>query len=172
MNEPPSTLDAILATRREISSQILSVDEPTVQLVVFVLQGEWHAFHGDRIREILPYGTVHFIPGCPSSLEGVINVRGDIASVICLETLFGRPNTLPSRNTAILLGQGGGMESGIRVDEVVDVLEIPVSAIQAPPATLPDPLRPLALGVFTCHDRPVMVLNLDRLFEDYRRGLG
>ena len=172
MNIPSSTLDELLAIRREVSGRTVDVDEKTVQLVIFTLQGEWLAFHGDKIREILPYGRVFFVPGCPDSLEGVINVRGDIISVIRLEMLLGHPGTAPSQHASILLGQGGGMQSGIRVDEVLDVREVPESAILAPPGTLPDHLRPLVLGIVTIRTRPVLVLDLGRLFEDYQRGLG
>lgn len=168
MNE--TTLDQVLTGRREARQEIVNVDEPEVKLVIFALGNDWFAFHGEAILEILAQADVFFVPGCPPSLEGVINVRGDIASVIRLHDMLHLPDS-DTTNASVLLGRGGGIESGIRVDRVVDVVDLPQSTIQTPPATLPEHLRPLTLGVLRFQDQPVTVLNLDALFCSYARGL-
>jgi purine-binding chemotaxis protein CheW len=172
MEQEQNGLDKILSLRREASAEIVNVDEPTVKLVIFELGGEWFAFPGEAIREILPQVDIFFVPGCPSSLEGVINVRGDIESVIRLAELLGKPATETSVTSSILRGQGGGMHSGIRVDRVVDVLDVVQSAIQPAPTTLPEHMRRIVSGLMQHQDMPVAILDLDRIFEDYHRGLG
>lgn len=172
MEQEQSGLDRILGARREASAEIVNVDEPTLKLVIFELGGDWFAFPGEAIREILPPVDIYFVPGCPSSLEGVINVRGDIESVISLAELLGKPTGPMAPNSSILRGHGGGMHSGIRVDRVVDVLDVPHSAIQPPPATLPEHMRHIVSGLTRHQDAPVAVLDLDRIFADYQRGLG
>ncbi len=167
-----TTLDQVLTQRRDARREIVNVDEPTTKLVIFELGGEWFAFHGDRIREILAEADVFFVPGCPSSLEGVINVRGDIESVLGLHELLRQPAAATGRGSSILLGRGGGMSSGIRVERVVDVVDVLQSAIQPPPATLPDHMRAIVLGLLRFQDKPVAVLDLDRIFADYAKGLG
>lgn len=166
------TLDQVLTQRREANREIVNVDEPTTKLVIFELAGDWFAFYGERIREILSQVDVFFIPGCPTSLEGVINVRGDIESVIRLNDILHRPPGDTGRASSILLGQGGGMSSGIRVDEVIDVVDVVQSNIHPPPGTLPEHLRPIVLGILTFKDKPVAVLDLDQIFSDYSRSLG
>jgi len=170
MEQEQSGLDKVLSLRSSV--EIVNVDEPMVKLVVFELDGECFAFPGEAIAEIMPATDVYFIPGCPPSLEGVINVRGDIESVIRLSELLGKPAADPASSSSILRGQGAGMHSGIRVDRVVDVLDVVQSAIQAPPATLPEHLRRIVSGLMRYQDTPVVILDLDRLFEDYQRGLG
>ncbi|HEX5338535.1 MAG TPA: chemotaxis protein CheW [Gallionella sp.] len=169
MNE--TTLDQVLTGRREARQDIVNVDEPEVKLVIFALGNDWFAFHGTCIREILSHADVFFVPGCPPSLEGVINVRGDIASVIRLHDMLHLPNG-NAANSSILLGHGGGIESGIRVDHVVDVIDVPQSSIQAPPATQPEHMHSLTLGVLRFQEHPVTVLDLDAFFSGYARGLG
>ena len=166
------TLDQVLTQRREANREIVNVDEPTTKLVIFDLAGQWFAFHGERIREILSQVEVFFVPGCPASLEGVINVRGDIESVIRLNDILHLSSAEAGRASSILLGHGGGMSSGIRVDEVIDVLDVVQSNIHPPPGTLPEHLRPLVLGIMTFKEKPVAVLDLDKLFSDYGRSLG
>lgn len=169
MNE--TTLDQVLTRRREAQQDIVNVDEPAVKLVIFALGNDWFAFLGAHIGEILAHADVFFVPGCPPSLEGVINVRGDIASVIRLNEMLHLPDG-NAANSSILLGRGGGIDSGIRVDRIVDVVDVPQSSIQPPPSTLSDHMRPLTLGVLRFQEQPVTVLDLDALFADYARGLG
>jgi len=166
------TLDEVITQRRDARKEIVDVDQAMVKLVIFELGRDWFAFRGECIQEILANADVFFVPGCPPSLEGVINVRGDIESVIRLHTLLQLPDSPVGKASFVLLGRGAGMLSGIRVDRVVDVVDVPQSQVQAPPATLPDALRTVVSGVLRFQQRPVTVLDLDVLFADYARGLG
>lgn len=172
MNPQQLTLDNVLTQRREASREIVNVDEPTAKLVIFELHGEWYAFNGEKIREILSQVDVFFVPGCPAFLEGVINVRGDIESVIGLNELFQLPESADRSSFSYLLGRGAGMSSGIRVDQVVDVVDIPLSNIHQPPGTLPEQLRAIVSGILQFKGKPVTVLDLDRIFADYSHKLG
>lgn len=169
MSEP--TLDQILSQRRDARQEIVDVDAPTVKLVVFALGARWFAFPGERIREILAGAEVFFVPGCPASLDGVINVRGDIESVVRLHDLL-RIEGAAAPSSAILLGRSAAMSSGIRVDSVIDVVDVPQGDIHAPPASLPEHMRGFVTGVLRFQEHPVVVLDLDRIFADYARGLG
>lgn len=167
-----STFDQILTQRREARQSIVNVDEPQIQLVIFALGADWFAVHGERIREILAGGDVFFVPGSPPSMEGVINVRGDIESVIRLNDVLHLPESTQSAHSSILLGCTRQMTSGIRVDRVVDVVEVSLSQIQPPPSTLPEGLRTQVMGVLPFQNMPVAVLDLDNIFSTYARGLG
>lgn len=171
MNEMPTPLDDILARKRQAAGEIVNVDEPTVKLVLFSLGDNWYAFHGENISEVLANSEVFFLPGCPASLEGVINVRGDIESVISLRAVLGQPEAEIAASSRILLGQARAMRSGIRVDRVAEVLDVLESAIQPAPHTMPEYLRPIVLGIVTFRDHLVHLLDLERIFEDYRAGL-
>ncbi len=166
-----ATLDRILALRHDPAGRIVDVDEPTIKLVMVSLDDQWFAFHGERIKEVLADSPVFFLPGCPPSLEGVINVRGDIESVVRLRALLGLPEAAPGQASRIVLGQASAMRSGIRVDRVEDVVDVVESAVQAPPHTIPDHLRPIVLGIVDFHGHLVHLLDLERLFADYRAGL-
>jgi len=165
------TLDQLLADGSSGSGEVVNVDEPMVKVAIFALNGEWYALYGGNVREVLPPSAVFFIPGCPPSLEGVINLRGDIESVLRIKQLLGLPDGEAGRHSSILIGRGGGMTSGIRVDEVVDVVDLPESAIQASSSPLPEPLNRYVVGALRYHDRPVTLLDLELIFDEYRRGL-
>lgn len=172
MHPERDALTEILALRRNSDYEMVEVEAPTVKRVVFAVGDGLFAFPGANVAEILPLTTPYFVPGCPPSLEGVINVRGDMTSVIRLGDLLGTVHAAAGRRTAILLGQAKAMRSGLRVDEVLDVLDVLEEIMQAPPNTLPERLRPWATGVFAYRGRSVLALDLERLFQDYRAGLG
>ncbi|MCE1181425.1 MAG: chemotaxis protein CheW [Rhodocyclales bacterium] len=173
LNSRPITLDEALAARQAHAETHTEEAENLLKLVIFELAGERFACHGERIREIIFQAEVYFVPGCPDSLEGVINVRGDITSVIRLNDLLGLPQAPGGhRRSSILLGHGNGMDSGIRVGQVIDVVDIPESEIHPSPANLPEHLRLRMPGILYFAGQAVTLLDLDRLFADYAKGLG
>ncbi len=166
------TLDKILSKQFTGRKEIVNVDETMLKLVIFALGNDWFAFSGKQVREILACADIFFVPGCPPSLEGVINVRGDIESVIRLNELLQLPLPEPGKPAEILLSRSSAMNSGIRVDQVIDVIDLPESLIQAPPANLPETLRPFVSGIFSFNQKIVTVLDLEQIFLEYARGLG
>lgn len=160
-----NALDLILAQRRQSGGQMVEVELPRIKLVVFMVGETWLALPARDLVEILPLTTIHFVPGCPPTLEGVINVRGDVTSVIRLGGLLGLEHAPTSRRSAILLGQcrvdqGEMIRSGLRVDRVIDVLDVTEDSIQTRPDSLPEPLRSLATGLFRHEGQGVMLLDL------------
>ncbi|CAK0763131.1 Chemotaxis protein CheW [Gammaproteobacteria bacterium] len=163
----------VLSLRQDtVPRSLVLVEESTLKLVIFSIQNELFAIAGTHIREILPYTAIHFVPGCPAALEGVINVRGDITSVIRLGGLLGLNKTPITRHSSILLGVGGGMISGLLIDRMLDVLDTPQSAIRPPATTLPSHLQTFVSGIYRHCDQAVTVLDLELLFQEYLRGLG
>ncbi|AHF03713.1 chemotaxis protein [Marichromatium purpuratum 984] len=138
-------------------------------MVVFALGEQRFALPGARIGEILPLVPIHPVPGCPPALEGVISVRGEITSVLCLATLLGRPAPTPVTRGAILLASAREITSGLRVERVVDVVDIAGHDILEPPPTLPSMLARVTTGVFTAKAHTVALLDLERLFIDFMK---
>ena len=120
--------------------------------------------------EILPLVPIHYVPGGPPALAGVIEVRGIVWSVLRLASLLERPPDPVARQASILLGRAAGMESGLLVDGVEDVCEVAEDAALAPPADLPGRLNGCVTGVFQHRAGTVLALDLERLFADWRDG--
>lgn len=166
------TLEQALTQRQTGRRAVIAGDEPEVKLVIFELTGQLYAVHGARIREILVGSELFFVPGAPPSLEGVVNVRGDIEAVIRPNALLQLPESHYGPQAAILLSRGTELSVGLRVERVLNVLDLPKSAIQPPPATLPDSLANKMQGVFFWHGKSVTLLDLDALLSDYAQGIG
>ncbi len=171
MSASPSILDTIIEQRQLGDKDIAQVDEQTTRMVFFTIGGQIFAIKGAVIREILAYCDIAYMPGCPSAMKGVINVRGDIESVISLAALLGLTEAPLSRKSSILLAEAGGMRSGLTVDAVIDVAEIPESAIQPAPCTTANHQQGIMTHAVTNGTLVATMIELDPLFQNFARGL-
>ena len=60
-----------------------------VQLAIFSLDNEEFAVESNQVREIIPMGEITRIPRAPPIVKGIINLRGEITTVISLRMRFG-----------------------------------------------------------------------------------
>ena len=108
------------------------------QYLTFLLSGEMFAIAILNIKEIIEYGSLTEVPMMPGFIRGVINLRGAVVPVVDLSSRFGRSRTEVSRRTCIVIIEvENGDEKhdiGVMVDSVSEVLEIPRSEIEPPPA--------------------------------------
>ena len=109
------------------------------QYLTFLLSGEMFAIAILNIKEIIEYGSLTEVPMMPGFIRGVINLRGSVVPVVDLSVRFGRSRTEISRRTCIVIievenGDESKQDIGVMVDSVSEVLEIPRSEIEPPPA--------------------------------------
>lgn len=173
-----SQLDQLLTAQKTNQHRIVDVDEPVVKLVIFRLADQYFAFYGAAIKEVIAGDTkVYFLPAMPASVEGVMNIRGDIESVISLHELLQLSAAVNKDNSAlamtassILLGKTNAMHSGLRVDQLLDVVDVPTSQLQPPPASLPEYLQPFVTRLLVFNGLPVTLLDLDAVFLNWLKG--
>ena len=115
-----------------------AIDEDQ-QYLTFLLSGEMFAIAILNIKEIIEYGNLTEVPMMPNFIRGVINLRGSVVPVVDLSARFGRNRTAVSRRTCIVIIEVLGSDEarqdiGVMVDSVSEVLEIPRSEIEPPPA--------------------------------------
>lgn len=72
--------------------------------------------------------------------------------------------------TTILLARSKQMHSGLRVDRLLDVVDIAQSQVQPPPEALPDYLKPYVSGLLQFNRLAVAVLEIDALFNAWQTG--
>jgi purine-binding chemotaxis protein CheW len=108
------------------------------QYLTFLLSGEMMAIAILNIKEIIEYGSLTEVPMMPGFIRGVINLRGSVVPVVDLSVRFGRNKTEVSRRTCIVIIEVENVDEkhdiGVMVDSVSEVLEIPRSEIEPPPA--------------------------------------
>ena len=167
VREDKYTRDSILkeAKLRREKDKIIDVLEERVKVVIFALAGGNYAFYGDEVKEILSQANIFYVPGTPGFIQGVINVRGEIESVINLAALLGLPDSVKAVNSRILIAAGDEIRSGVLVESVEDVLDIPINSIKPPFSTLSQSLKGFITGEFIYSNKTVTLLSVRRIFE-------
>ena len=103
-----------------------------LETVVFQLANETYAIENSYIKEVHPLKHFTALPCTPLFVLGIINVRGQILSIIDLKIFFDLPgNELTDLNRVIILHMDD-MEFGILADEIIGVQYIPKEEIQPP----------------------------------------
>lgn len=141
------------------------------QFLTFALGGETFALGILNIKEIIQYGDLTEVPMMPSFIRGVINLRGRVVPVVDLTARFNRGSTNISRRTSIVIiemeqsDQSEAQSIGIVVDAVNEVIDIPASDIEPPPA-FGAKIRPdFISGMAKKDGRFVIVLNLNQVLS-------
>lgn len=161
-NELKSDLILNQIKQRGQADKIVEVDEQRVKMVIFRAGGRRYAFYGRDIREILTPREIAWAPGLPEYLPGLVNVRGDVESVIDIRFFLGGERG-DCAQCYIALAVCDGFRSGVLVEAVEDVVDIPLSAVKPALATLPDAVRELVAGEFEDGGGLVVLLDLARL---------
>jgi len=138
-------------------------DEEYLEVAEFMLAHERYALELTHIREVYPLNDLTPLPGTPDFVLGIINVRGQILSIIDIKRFFDLPEKgLTNLNQVIIL-QSDEMEFGILADEILGTRSIPASAIQASLPTLTGIRAEYLKGV--TGDR-VVILDGEKLLAD------
>ena len=107
-----------------------------LDIIEFRLASETYGIESAFIRETYPLKDLTPLPGVPPFVLGIINVRGQILSVIDLKKFFNlSANGLGQLNKLIIL-RNEQMEFGILADDILGARSIALEAIQAAPPTV------------------------------------
>ncbi|MBD3634076.1 MAG: purine-binding chemotaxis protein CheW [Methylophaga sp.] len=87
------------------------------QWLCFQIEEETYAHPVNQVREILDYLSPVPVPGAQSCVEGVLNVRGEIVTIVSSKHLLGLDDSARNSEHIIILETTSGLV-GITVDEV------------------------------------------------------
>jgi len=162
----PAEKKAILRDRAALLAQepqAAQAEGQQLEIVEFLLAYERYAIESEWVQEIYPLKEITSLPGTPPFILGIINVRGQILSVVDMKAFFGLPGKgLTNFNKVIILSHDD-MEFGLLADEVLGVHYLSRREIQAPLPTLTGVRADYLKGVTL--DR-LVVLDAVRLLTD------
>jgi purine-binding chemotaxis protein CheW len=107
--------------------------------LTFALGREEYGLEILKVREIIGYMDITAVPRTPPYVRGVINLRGQVISVVDLRAKFGMPAADRTDQTCVIVveirGPGGRkLSTGIIVDRVSEVLNVAADQIEEPPS--------------------------------------
>jgi purine-binding chemotaxis protein CheW len=139
----------------------------TLQVVSFRLATEIYSLDILCVQEIIKILPVTQVPLTASWIEGVINLRGQILPLINLASRLGLDPSPYQRHTRFVIVRGREQNVGLVVDEVQEVLRLPVSLLEPAPATAAIE-KDYIQAICKHENRLVIVLDLPKVLYDYK----
>ncbi|KAF5438132.1 purine-binding chemotaxis protein CheW [Candidatus Methanophagaceae archaeon] len=138
--------------------------EETKPFVIFRLGDEEFGMDVTNIKEIARITKITRVPHTPDFIEGIINLRGSLSTVINLRKRFGFEPKEIDANSRIIIAELEDKPVGMLVDAATEVLRIPVSDIEATPELVTTEIsKELLCGVGKVENRLIFLLDLKQV---------
>lgn len=131
-----------------------------VQIVVFKLGDEHFAVETEKVQSINDMMSVTKVPKAPNYIKGLINLRGNIKSLVDINLLL-KVNKSTEQNSIIILNVQDE-EIGISVDEVEEVLDIDQKQIQK----MDNQDKQYVKGIYNHEDKLLTIIDMDSLLNE------
>ncbi|MCF6353523.1 MAG: chemotaxis protein CheW [Candidatus Polarisedimenticolaceae bacterium] len=141
-------------------------DDPVIQLVTFRLQDESYGINVMQVQEVLRVSEIAPVPGAPMYVLGIINLRGNVVTVIDTRTRFGLSTTEIEDSSRIVIIESDKQVVGILVDSVAEVVELRSSEVDSAPNVGNEESSRYIQGVATREENLLIVVDLNKLLTD------
>lgn len=131
-----------------------------LQLATFYLGEMFLGLEIDQVQEINRCLDVTTVPHAPAWVRGVINLRGDVVTVIDLRSVLGLERGTVTQDSRNLIVHVSGELVGLCVDRISDIITIASDDVIPPPPNLGTLDERFFSGVFMTENDIVAVLNL------------
>ena len=101
--------------------------------VTFRLENELYGIDVLQVQEVLRYTEIVPVPGAPEYVIGIINLRGNVVTVIDTRTCFALAVHEPDDATRIVIIESGKQVAGLLVDSVAEVVNLRNSQVETAP---------------------------------------
>jgi len=144
----------------ELKAEEIELD----QYLVFTVKDQEFGFQARRVQEILSVTGTTKVPNAPSHIEGIMNLRGRLATVINFRKKFGFEQIEHDEDTRIIIVEQSGFPIGIVVDAVEEVIKIPDDSVHELPKSARVPgSEECITGVGMLKNRLIILLDIDRV---------
>jgi len=146
------------------------IDTQDIQLACFDLGDNLFAVDIMRIKEIILPQKLSSLPRASNILEGVINLRGAVIPVMDMRKRFGMPAAPEGKTGKLLIVSLARQVLALAVDNVMEVITVPIKDIKPPLDTAEGVGMEHLLGVCLSDNRVFMILDIDSLLgpSEYR----
>lgn len=145
-------------------------DNGTLQCVTFTLEDETYGIDVMQVQEVLREIEVAPVPGAPHYILGIINLRGNVVSVIDARTRFGLPTKESDDMTRIIVIEAQQQIIGILVDSVAEVVDLDRKDIDTAPNVGNSETAKYIDGVVSRDDELLILVDLNKLLSEEEWG--
>jgi len=142
------------------------VTEEALRWVTFRLENEKYGINVMQVQEVLRITEIAPVPGAPSYVLGIINLRGNVVTVIDTRSRFGLASVETDDSSRVVIIESEEQVVGILVDSVAEVVDLQPSEIETAPNIGTEESAKFIQGVAS-HDGELLILvDLNKLLSD------
>ncbi|WP_375750860.1 chemotaxis protein CheW [Vibrio sp. HN007] len=150
----------------EVEAKKDQANDEVLQWVTFQLEEETYGINVMQVREVLRYSEIAPVPGAPDYVLGIINLRGNVVTVIDTRSRFGLMEGEVTDNTRIIVIESERQVIGILVDSVAEVVYLRSSEIDTTPSVGTDESAKFIQGVSNRDGKLLILVDLNKLLTD------
>lgn len=154
-----------MSDERRTSNDAVDNDE-VLQWVTFKLDSETYGINVMQVQEVLRHTEIAPVPGAPGYVLGIINLRGNVVTVIDTRARFGLESGEVTDNTRIVIIESEKQVIGIMVDSVAEVVYLKASEIDLAPNVGNDESAKFIQGVSNRDGELLILVDLNKLLTD------
>lgn len=143
-----------------------AIEDPVLQWVTFRLDNETYGINVMQVQEVLRYTEVAPVPGAPPYVLGIINLRGNVVTVIDTRLRFGLAQTATTDQTRIVIIETENQVVGILVDAVAEVVYLRQSEIETTPNVGNEETAKFIQGVCHKNEELLILVDLEKMMSD------
>jgi purine-binding chemotaxis protein CheW len=117
------------------------------------------------VHEIVRVPEITSVPEAPAYVEGVINLRGKIVSIVDLRKRFGEKEIVQNKKNRILVVEVEKKMVGLIVDAASEVLRMSSDDIDSPPNIFEEGELNYVTGVGKLKDRLIILIELNKVLQ-------
>jgi purine-binding chemotaxis protein CheW len=152
------------------AAQVLDQDnhetEEQMQWATFLLADELYGVDVMQVKEVLRLTEIAPVPGSAHYIMGILNLRGNVITVIDTRTLFGLEQVAPTDESRIVVIELEDQVVGMLVDSVAEVIYLRQSEIERAPNVGTDESTKFIQGVSYHNEELIILLDLNRMIDE------
>ncbi len=140
--------------------------EPKIRLITFTLERETYGLEVSQVREILRINQTFPVPGAPSYVLGITNIRGNVITILDARLRFGLQTVEHTACSRMIVVESENDTVAIVVDSVSDVIDVPKSSININMKVNLNGDSRFISGVVTHDNGLIIILNVEKFITD------
>ncbi|MBL4629639.1 MAG: chemotaxis protein CheW [Paraglaciecola sp.] len=151
---------------KSLSNTVDANGDEVLQWVTYKLGEETYGINVMQVQEVLRHTEIAPVPGAPDYVLGIINLRGNVVTVIDTRSRFGLPSSDISDNTRIVIIESDDQVVGILVDSVAEVVYLRSSEVDSAPNVGTEESAKFIQGVSNRDGQLLILVDLNKLLND------
>jgi purine-binding chemotaxis protein CheW len=156
-----------------MSAVMQEKNQQVFRWVTFRLADETYGINVMQVQEVLRMTDVAPVPGAPHYVMGIINLRGNVVTVLDTRKLLDLATSDITDSSRIMIIESGKVTVGLLVDSVAEVVNIASSDIDPPPSVGNDEGSRYIQGIYSTEQQILILIDLNKLItEENRDAIG